>query len=72
MRHRSASQAVTIDNSALDITEITKADRRKSDPNMLPISGTFGRRARLFQTFVSGGGDKRCRKSFLDSRLSEK
>jgi hypothetical protein len=72
MRHRSASEAVTIDNSALDITEITKADRRKSDPNMLPISGTFGRRARLFQTFVSGGGDKRYRKSFLDSRLSEK
>ncbi|GAB5589015.1 hypothetical protein Unana1_03915 [Umbelopsis nana] len=58
MRRRSASQAVTIDNSALDMAEISKADRRKSDPNTLPVSGTFGRGSRLFQAFASGGDNK--------------
>lgn len=58
MRRRSASQAVTIDNSALDMAEISKADRRKSDPNTLPVSGTFGRGSRLFRTFASDGDNK--------------
>ncbi|KAI8575380.1 hypothetical protein K450DRAFT_284409 [Umbelopsis ramanniana AG] len=73
MRHRSVSQAVTIDNSALDMAEVAKAaERRKSDPNMVPMSGTFGRRAKLLQSYVSGGLDKTFhRRSFAWSDLSD-
>lgn len=72
MRGRSVSQAVTIDNSALDMAEVAKAERRKSDPNMAPMSGTFGRRAKLLQSYVSGGIDKTFhRRSFAWSDLSD-
>lgn len=72
MRGRSVSQAVTIDNSALDMAEVAKAERRKSDPNMVPMSGTFGRRAKLLQSYVSGGIDKTFhRRSFAWSDLSD-
>ncbi|KAH8553398.1 hypothetical protein BGW37DRAFT_259754 [Umbelopsis sp. PMI_123] len=71
-RHRSVSQAVTIDNSALDMAEVSKAERRKSDPNMLPTSGTFGRRARIIQSYMSGGIDKTFhRRSFAWSDLPD-
>jgi hypothetical protein len=73
MRHRSVSQAVTIDNSALDMAEVAKAaERRKSDANMVPMSGTFGRRAKLLQSYMSGGLDKTFhRRSFAWSDLSD-
>ncbi|KAI9290170.1 hypothetical protein BC943DRAFT_355988 [Umbelopsis sp. AD052] len=73
LRHRSVSQAVTIDNSALDMAEVAKAaERRKSDPNMVPMSGTFGRKAKLLQSYVSGGIDKTFhRRSFAWSDLED-
>jgi hypothetical protein len=55
MRNRSASHDVAIESGSFDLLALEKAERRKSDPNMLPMSGTFGRGARMLQNFVSGG-----------------
>ncbi|KAJ2963581.1 hypothetical protein NQZ79_g1421 [Umbelopsis isabellina] len=54
MRNRSASQGVATESAQFDLQALEKAERRKSDPNMLPMSGTFGRGARMLQNFVSG------------------
>ncbi|KAG2175720.1 hypothetical protein INT43_001367 [Umbelopsis isabellina] len=54
MRSRSASHGVATERAQFDLQALEKAERRKSDSNMLPMTGTFGRGARMLQNFVSG------------------
>lgn len=67
MRNRSASHGVATENAQFDLQALEKAERRKSDPNVLPMTGTFGRGARMLQNFVSST-DRRVK---TDSGLNE-